>query len=285
MPRYSAAQLTSTKIIAQRSAVPAVFSRTTTTTGKRKHGLSREEKERLMRIAKRPRKGPFNSIMDPSEYAAGSGTVALSEAVKNSGKYDVWVSQPVNEVKDGLETVQEKKIKVCFFLFLSSNVLLDFSCPCQPPVLYQPRDLINVPAIVEPHQGTSYNPPVDAHQELLLKAVAVEEKRLKGVEKLAALKAKMDNALRETDGLDNLGAAGMTVTTEIGSENAREEEGEEGDGQALPRKSANPKTKAQKNKAARVLAEVRLFFFTFFSWILIHERFPLETSSNTTSRT
>ena len=117
MPRYSAAQLTSAKILAQRSAVPAVFSRTTTTTRKRKHGLSREEKDRLMRIAKRPRKGPFNSIMDPSEYTAGSGTVALSEAVKNSGKYDPWVTQPVNEVKDGLETVQEKKIRVCLFNF------------------------------------------------------------------------------------------------------------------------------------------------------------------------
>lgn len=117
MPRYSAAQLTSTKILAQRSAVPAVFSRTSTTTamGKRKLGLSREEKDRLMRIAKRPRKGPFNSIMDPSEYAAGSGTVALSAAVKNSGTYDPWVPQPVEEVKDGLETVQEKKFKVCIF--------------------------------------------------------------------------------------------------------------------------------------------------------------------------
>lgn len=121
MPRYSAAQLTSTKILAQRSAVPAVFSRTTTTTtSKRKHGLSREEKDRLMRIAKRPRKGPFNSVMDPSEYAAGSGTVALSAAVKNSGKYDPWVTQPVEEVKDGLETVQEKKVRVCVFFFNSS---------------------------------------------------------------------------------------------------------------------------------------------------------------------
>jgi len=117
MPRYSAAELTSTKILAQRSAVPAVFSRitTTTTTGKRKSGLSREEKDKLMRIAKRPRKGPFNSIMDPSEYAAGSGTVALSAAVESSGTYDPWVPQPVEEVKDGLETVQEKKFKVCIF--------------------------------------------------------------------------------------------------------------------------------------------------------------------------
>ena len=125
MPRYSAAQLTSTKILAQRSAVPAVFSRTsTTTTSKRKLGLSREEKDRLMRIAKRPRKGPFNSIMDPSEYAAGSGTVALSAAVKNSGKYDPWDPQPVEEVKDGLETVQEKKFKVLFFFKFKSCLTL-----------------------------------------------------------------------------------------------------------------------------------------------------------------
>ena len=154
-----------------------------------------------------------------------------------------------------------------FFLkFLSLTVLLDFSCPCQPPVLSQPRDLINIPAIVEPHQGTSYNPPVDAHQELLLKAAAVEEKRLKGVEKLAAVKAKMDSALQDNDGLNNLGAAGMTVTAQIDGENAQEEEGqegeEEGDGQGspLPRKLANRKTKVQKNKAARALAEVRFFF-------------------------
>ena len=147
--------------------------------------------------------------------------------------------------------------------------------------------MINVPAIVEPHQGTSYNPPVDAHQELLLKAAAVEEKRLKGVEKLAAVKAKMDSALQETDGLDDLGAAGMTVTTQIDSENTREEEAEEVDeqGPSLPKNFANRKTKAQKNKAVKVLAEVRLLFLTFFSWMLIHERFPLETSSNTTSRT
>jgi nucleolar protein 53 len=147
--------------------------------------------------------------------------------------------------------------------------------------------LIDVPAIVEPHQGTSYNPPVDAHQELLLKAAAVEEKRLKGLEKLAAVKAKMDSALREPDGLDNSGAAGMIVTAQIDSENAREEEVEEADGQdsSLPKIIANRKSKAQKNKAARVQAEVRHIFPTFFSWILTHERFLLETSSNTTSRT
>ncbi|KAF8801234.1 hypothetical protein BYT27DRAFT_7262267 [Phlegmacium glaucopus] len=159
MPRYSAAQLTPTKILAQRPR--------TTITGKRKSVITREEKDKLMRIARRPRKGPFNSIMDPSEYAAGSGTVALSAAVMKSGTYDPWVPQLVEEVKDGLETVQEKKFKV-------------------------------------PH------PPVDAHQELLSGATANEEKRLIDAERLAAVKAKMDNTIQESDGLDS-SAAGMTL--------------------------------------------------------------------------
>ena len=83
---------------------------------------------------------------------------------------------------------------------------------------------------------------------------------------MAAVKAKMDSALRESDGLNSLGAAGMTVTAQIDDGNAQEEEGEEGDSQgpSLPRKLANPKTKAQKNKAARILAEVRPFFSDLF---------------------
>jgi nucleolar protein 53 len=83
---------------------------------KRKSVLNREEKEKLMRIAKRPRKGPFNSIMDPSECSSGSGIVDLSEAVKASGTYDPWASQEeVKEIKDGLENVQKKRVKVTFF--------------------------------------------------------------------------------------------------------------------------------------------------------------------------
>lgn len=72
-----------------------------------------------MKIAKRPRKGPFNSILDPSEYEAGSGMVGLSEAVKSSGTYDAWAPEVAMDVlPDGMETVQKKVIKVRFF-FLS----------------------------------------------------------------------------------------------------------------------------------------------------------------------
>ncbi|KAF7345354.1 Ribosome biogenesis protein NOP53 [Mycena venus] len=170
LPKFKASELTSTKILAQRSAVPAVVSRTTTAK-KRKSPLSSEDKNRLLRMSKRPRKGPFNSVVDPTEFGAGSATLELSEAVKNSGAYDPWApAEEVEEIKDGLETVQPKKVKV--------------------PVHSHPRDKIEVPAILEPHQGTSYNPPAVAHQELLLKAHEIEEKRVEKAAKLAETKAK-----------------------------------------------------------------------------------------------
>lgn len=122
LPRFSTSELTSTKILAQRSAVPAVFSRPTPTSNKRKSLVSYEEKTRLLRIGKRQRKGPFNSVVDPAEFGAGSGMLELSEAVKNSGGYDPWGPEPVEEeLKDGLETVQKRKIKVCAVAPWSDN--------------------------------------------------------------------------------------------------------------------------------------------------------------------
>jgi len=63
-------------------------------------------------MAKRPRKGPFNSVLDPPEYKSGTSVVALSQAVKASGGYDPWRSEEEAVLPDGLETVQKKKVKV-----------------------------------------------------------------------------------------------------------------------------------------------------------------------------
>ena len=79
---------------------------------KRKPRLTPAEKDRLLRMAKRPRKGPFNSVLDPSEYKSGTSVVELSQAVKASGRYDPWQSEEEVVLPDGLETVQKKKIKV-----------------------------------------------------------------------------------------------------------------------------------------------------------------------------
>ncbi|KAH6877431.1 ribosome biogenesis protein Nop53/GLTSCR2 [Coprinopsis sp. MPI-PUGE-AT-0042] len=221
LPKFDKSQLTSAKILAQRSA--------------RKANVSREDKERLLRIAKRPRKGPFNSVQDTSEFQSGEGTVGLSEAVKASGSYDAWVEEPEVVLPDGLETVHKKKVKA--------------------PVLAKPRDQIDVPAVLEPHQGTSYNPPVEAHQELLVKAAEIEAKKVAELEKMAETKKKMEAAKLREDGYDWTLPPGMQLDriSQVSSD-----DDEEGGEAVVPRaKQSKMKTQAQKNRAARVAAEQR----------------------------
>ncbi|KAG5641248.1 hypothetical protein DXG03_005662 [Asterophora parasitica] len=239
LPRFSTSQLSSIKILAERSAVPAVFSRPSSTTAskKRKPLVSNEKKTRLLRIAKRPRKGPFNSVIDPTEFGAGSAIIELSEAVKNSGTYDAWAPPPPQEeIKEGLETVQKKSVKV--------------------PALSRVRDTIDVPAIIQPHQGTSYNPPVESHQELLLQAHGIEERRIRDAEKLAEVKEKIEAAKRDVEENNPAVASGMKLHEDIvGNEDDGESVEGEGD---LPSKRLPPrKTQAQRKKAARLLAEKR----------------------------
>ncbi|RDB17321.1 Uncharacterized protein C22F8.09 [Hypsizygus marmoreus] len=242
LPRFSSSLLTSTKILAQRSAIPAVFSRPTSnsTSKKRKSTLTHEEKARLLRIGKRPRKGPFNSVIDPTEFGAGSAVLELSEAVKQSGGYDAWAEEAdqemEEEVLEGFEGLKQKTFKA--------------------PVLARIRDVIEVPAIVEPHQGTSYNPPVEAHQELLLQAHEAEERRIREAEKLAEVKTKMESARMEVD-VENIAvASGMKLQDEIAGSNEGTDDEEDG-GDMPTKKTPQRKTQSQKRKAARLLAEKR----------------------------
>jgi nucleolar protein 53 len=79
-------------ILAQRSAVPAVFSRPTRGSKPRsKIDLTREEKERLLRIGKRKRTDLFNAQIDTTQPGQGSALLEPSAAVKESGTYDVWM--------------------------------------------------------------------------------------------------------------------------------------------------------------------------------------------------
>jgi hypothetical protein len=95
LPRYSKSQLTSTKMLSQRSAVPTVVSRATTPSSAR---ISRADKERLLRVAKRPRKGPLNAIMDPTDFGAGSAAIDDSHAVEHSRGHDLWDVPAVEEI-------------------------------------------------------------------------------------------------------------------------------------------------------------------------------------------
>ena len=116
-----------------------------------------------------------------------------------------------------------------------------------------------MPAIIEPHQGTSYNPQVDAHQELLEKAAAIEQKSLEQAAKLALTKQKMELA-KVTEAVYDMSVASGMAVQELGDDADEDEEGEdEVAANSQSKKLPERRTTSQKNKAARVLKEVRAF--------------------------
>ncbi|KAI5993086.1 P60-like protein [Pisolithus orientalis] len=171
LPRYSKSQLTSTKIISARSAVSAITSRTRTTT---KPKLTPAEKSRLLRLAHRPRKGPFNAVMDPTELGAGSAPINVSHAVRESGTRDLWASTVKEGVPDGLESVKPAAVK--------------------KPDTDHLRNIIDALAVSLPLEGASYNPPVKAHHDLVLQAYAVEKRKQDKLDNLASYREKIEQA-------------------------------------------------------------------------------------------
>lgn len=231
LPRFSKAELTSTKILSQRSAIPAVFSRPTRDSMPSRSKVSRADKERLLRIAKRPRKGPFNAVMDHTEFGAGSALIDISAAVKHSGSYDPWVAEEVEEVADGLEHTKKPKIN--------------------RPALSHPRDVIEVPAVLEPHQGSSYNPPAAAHDELITEACRVERRRQEEADRLAEVRRKVADAralaTNVTEGLP-LGMTLDEIPQDDGEPVAQHDA-------VVPKKPSARKTKQQRAKALRLREE------------------------------
>ena len=60
--------------------------------------MSSRDKERLLRIARKDRRGPLNSIVDPLQPGQGSALLEVTEAVKKSGQYDVWSAEAAPNV-------------------------------------------------------------------------------------------------------------------------------------------------------------------------------------------
>ncbi|KAI0672234.1 P60-like protein [Trametes maxima] len=227
LPKFSERVLTSTKILSERSAVPAVFSRPTAGSKlEKRKAVSYEDKSRLLRMGKRLRKGPFNAYVDPDQVGEGSAMLELSEAAKKAGEYDVWA-----------EDVPDRPT-------------------VKAPQTENPRTHIALPAVPSPHEGTSYNPPLTAHQQLLQAAHEKEEQRLKAGEELEALKAKLDKArtVATAEAMAALnGVPGMKID-EVAEEHADEDDAAE---PLPPKKMPSRKTKQQRRKAERLRAEKR----------------------------
>ena len=122
----------------------------------------------------------------------------------------------------------------------------------QAPSTSHPGSAIDIPAVSVPHQGTSYNPLADAHQDLLRAAHEVEEEEMKGVDKGRDVHERIMQARRLGDDFTQRGLpSGMTL-------HKVEEEEEEEPPTSLVKPAPARKTKQQRKKARRVLAEVRL---------------------------
>ncbi|KAJ4488251.1 ribosome biogenesis protein Nop53/GLTSCR2 [Lentinula aciculospora] len=232
LPKPKPTQLTSLKILSERSAVPAVFSRPTGATNRKRH-ISREEKDRLLKVAKRPRKGPFGAIV---AGAAASGGV--SEAVKASGQYDPWASSPQPE---------SESIPLPIANLPPSHAPLTTS-----EISTNPRTLISLPAVPLPHAGTSYNPSVAAHTELLHRAHNQEEVRLRE----GARWKEVGQALKD---VVTAQSSSTSVVEGMISDEFEDDvdEDEKVDEILPPKKIPQRKTKTERRKAARVLADRR----------------------------
>ena len=113
------------------------------------------------------------------------------------------------------------------------------------------------PAVSDPHRGISYNPPQDAYSELLETAIQAAQKQVAEEDKHMDIKETME-AARYTVHIDvPRGAEGMTIDTlmEDTAEDPVNGEGEEVI-EVVPTKILTRKTKQQRQKARKVLAEV-----------------------------
>jgi nucleolar protein 53 len=199
----------------------------------------------MLRIGKRDRKGVFNSIEDPTKLGQGSAILEPSHAVKESGNFDIW-----GNASSHMQVDEEKK---SFLLPL-----------VQKPTIKAPkgdkvRAEIDVPAVSAPHGGASYNPAVEAHQDLLQLAHDRVAEKERETNKYAGMKEKME-AARKTEALEVTPGvpAGMTVDVIGGvDEVVSDADGES----AIPRKAPVRKTKQQRRKAEKQREEVSVASF------------------------
>lgn len=190
-------------------------------------------------MTRRPRRGPFNAIIDPTEFGAGSAPIDISEAVKQSGNYDIW---------DGNIEMLDLKVRstvcVCYLRTKAPKICT------KAPSTSHPRSMIELPAISTPHQGTSYNPPAEAHHDLLRSAHEVEEEAMKGADKGQDVRERIMQARQQ----DHVTEEGLPPGMALHGVNEDEEEEPV---TALVKPAPVRKTKQQRRKVKRVVEEVR----------------------------
>ncbi|KAG8892404.1 hypothetical protein FRC01_014186, partial [Tulasnella sp. 417] len=239
------------KILSARSAVPSPNPiqppPNEENAAKYREKMSRLQRERLKRIAGKNVRGPFNSVVNPRERSREGVGLELKSTVPQD---NLW--ERVDEDTKFIESLKEGDQKD----YLPGLVLKP---KLKAPEPDQVRQSITLKAVSDPHAGTSYNPAVDAHQDLLRKAVDVEEIR-------EAKRRKVEESRERTTQLaKELDAKGEKVEMAVdtpGDEESAQEEAETAD--EPPSKRKDPKKKlrrarraATREKLERHLSQVR----------------------------
>lgn len=174
--------------------------------------------------------------MDHTEFGAGSAPIDVSEAVKESGSYDIWEGGPDVKVRRA-----------------PGSCHLRTEAPksrMKAPSTSRMRSMIEHPAIPAPHQGTSYNPPAEAYQELLRAAHEIEEAGMKDADKGQDVHERMTRARQLGHVTEEGLPPGMTL-------HGVDKEGDDETAMPLIKPAPVRKTKQQRRKAQRALEEVR----------------------------
>ena len=109
--------------------------------------------------------------------------------------------------------------------------------------------MIEIPAVSTPHQGASYNPPAEAHQDLLRAAHEVEEEESKDADKGRDVHERVTRTRQLGDVIQEGLPPGMSL-------HEVEEEEEEETVTPLVKSPPSRKTKQQRRRAQRALEEV-----------------------------
>lgn len=119
--------------------------------------VTSQEKERLLRIAKRTQKGPLNAAIDPTEPGNGSALLEPSEAVRRSGRYDIWAEAGPADRK--VAEALRKDEAMDFIGKIINKPDLKVRSTFSLPLLFGPSDLIHSLAGSDPcHPGSHHGP-------------------------------------------------------------------------------------------------------------------------------
>ncbi|KAF9906818.1 hypothetical protein EC991_000261 [Linnemannia zychae] len=232
------------EILAERSKIPAVSGRhkaVTTSTplnanSKPNAKISKAEKARLLDMIKRR---TSTSLFAPVNKPLGRS--GMTDAVKASGRFDVWGTDDKQESQEQEQDSDEEMVGD----FVGEIVT---KVSVKAPRSFKQKQKVSLPAVKEAHPGASYNPTMQDHQGLL---------RLAHNEELRILqqREKIDSKLAYPKELDSMVSfddqTGGLLEDSDDEEEEEEEDEEESKDDAPKTKKKGKKSIAERNRLAR----------------------------------